>query len=125
MTRKSALWIRIFIWSIGLIVIARQFYIGSKANCSALKDLLKCQYNGIIVNKYIDSSQHSYHTLEIKNFNDPNVLKLILEFDTTELFFQAEIKDTIKKNLGSDTVYVINISGKSQYIINFGCKDTL
>jgi len=125
MSKKNALLIRIIVWSIGIIVIARQFYINSNANCTALQDLLKAQYNGTIINKYIDSSQHSYHTLEIKNFDSHQTQKLILEFDTSGLFFQAEINDTILKKLGSDTVFLFNTSPKKYFVVNFNCKDTL
>ena len=42
--------------------------------------------NGVVTGKYIDSSEHSYKTVIIRNLKDSITNKLILDFDTTDVF---------------------------------------
>lgn len=106
------------ILSPGIIEIINSF----NDECRSLKAFLPLAYHGIIVKKYIDSTEHSYHTVEIRNFDDPDIQKLLLDHDKTGFFWKINVNDTIHKKFGSDTVFIYNKSGRKQYVLNFDCK---
>jgi hypothetical protein len=91
-------------------------------DCDDLQEFVQTSFQGIVYKKYIDSSQHSSHTIEIKNFKNAGIQKLTLDFDKTGFFFQINQGDTIYKEVNSDTVYLSDKLGKHLYIINFPCK---
>jgi hypothetical protein len=96
--------------------------IKSYDDCRVYKAFLPFAYHGIIIKKYIDSTQHSYHTVEIKNFDDAQIEKLLLDYDKTGFYWNVKINDTIHKKFGSDTVFINNSQGRKQYILKFDCK---
>lgn len=93
------------------------------SRCVTYDDFLNESFYGRVINKYIDSSQHSYMTVEILNLKDSVVKKLILDFDTTNLFNVLKLKDTIYKKKNDDSLFRI-ISGKKDFIsrVDFGCE---
>ncbi len=102
----------------GIIEIIKSY----NGECRVLKAFLPFAYHGIILKKYIDSTEHSYHTVEIRNFDDPEIQKLLLDYGKTGFFWKINVNDTIHKKFGSDTVFIYNKSGRKQYILKFDCK---
>ena len=92
------------------------------AECDTYKTFLQLTYQGIVIKKYIDSSEHSFHTVEIKNFKDSAIQKLTLDFVKTDFVWQINPGDSIYKNRNSDTVYLFNKGSKRLYSLNFGCN---
>lgn len=93
------------------------------SRCVTYDDFLNEYYNGVVVKKYIDSSEHSYKTVEIKNFGNSEVDKLILDFDTTDLYDRLNLNDSIYKQTGKDSIFFI-LSGRKVFIsrADFGCR---
>ena len=108
-----------FVWFI--IKIIPQFSINTR--CVVYEDFLKLSLNGIVISKYIDSSNHSFPTIEIKNFKSTNTEKLLLDLDTSNVYNRLNIGDTVFKSKNSDTIF--RVESKKQYFIskvNFGCS---
>jgi hypothetical protein len=104
-----------------IIQVIPQFAINTR--CVVYDDFLKLSLNGIVKSKYIDSSNHSFPTIEIKNFKSNNTEKLLLDLDTTNLYNQLNIGDTIFKSKNKDAIF--RIESHKQYFIskvNFGCS---
>ncbi len=93
------------------------------SRCVTYDNFLNKYYNGVVVKKYIDSSEHSYKTVEIKNFGNSEVDKLILDFDTTALYRRLNLNDSIYKQTGNDSMFLI-LSGRKIFIsrVDFGCR---
>lgn len=108
-----------FVWF--FIQIIPQFSINTR--CVVYDDFLKLSLNGIIISKYIDSSNHSFPTIEIKNFKSTNTEKLLLDLDTSNLYNQLHIGDTVLKPKNGDTIFRLE-SNKLHFIskVNFGCS---
>ena len=104
------------------VLIALINLLGKNSRCVTYDEFLKLTLNGVVINKYIDSSQHSFETVEIKNLNDSEVNKIILDLDTTDLFDKISVYDTIFKEENKDSVFVMK--GKQKYFltkVDFGC----
>ena len=94
----------------------------SHAACDVLGLFRDYKFDGLIINKYIDSAEHSTKTVVIKNFNSPIPDTLILlDWDTTGFYYKININDTIIKDIGSNSVSLRNGMGKFNYILDFGC----
>ncbi len=101
-------------------VIIPQSKINSR--CVTYDKFLSIKLNGVVINKYVDSSQHSYKTIEVMDLKDSTVIKLILDFDTTNLFNHISLHDTIYKGKNEDSIFVIK--GERNYFlskVDFGC----
>jgi hypothetical protein len=92
------------------------------SQCNKLKDFKKLYINGVVIKKYIDSQEHSYPMIFIKNFNSNDTVNLNLVFDTTNLFNVLKESDTVYKDRNKLDLYISN-NGKSVFFnrIDFGC----
>ena len=79
--------------------------------------------NGILTNKFIDSSEHSYPILIINNF-DSTARTINLVFDATNLFSAVDIGDSIFKKKNETWLEIINNNKHLTRNIDFGCSDT-
>jgi hypothetical protein len=61
--------------------------------------------------------------VEIKDFTYNNINTLILDFDITNFYSKININDTIFKEVGKDTVSILNKKGTHIYILDFGCNN--
>lgn len=101
-------------------VIIPQSSINSR--CVTYEEFLQIRLNGIVTDKYVDSSQHSYKTVEVRNFKDSMINKLILDFDTTNLFSHISLHDTIYKEENKDSIFIIKREHKYFLSkVDFGC----
>jgi len=94
------------------------------SRCIIYKEFLKIGLDGVVLKKYIDSSQHSFPTVEIKNLNDFKIEILNLNLDTSGIYNKINLNDTLSKETGKDEVFVIK--GKEKVLlsrIDFGCSN--
>jgi len=97
--------------------------LNKNSRCITYDNFLKTSLDGVVVNKYIDSSQHSYPTLEIKNLKNLELNKLNLVLDTTSFYDDVSVSDTIYKELNNDSVFRFKNGIKCFILkIDFGCK---
>ena len=91
--------------------------------CDAYNQFLLLSLNGVVDQKYIDSSQHSYKTVIIKNIKDSALEKVLLDFDLSGLYDHINVTDTIYKDIHDDNVFK-SINGKKILIskADFGCQ---
>lgn len=97
--------------------------ISKDSRCIIYNEFLKIKLNGIVLKKYIDSSQHSFPTIEIENLKDYKIEKLNLNLDTSGIYNKISVNDTLSKETGKDEVFVIK--GKEKILlakIDFGCS---
>lgn len=81
--------------------------IDSYGRCANQKRALKKSYNGIVLNKYIDNSNHNYHTL-LLNHTPKKVPIAGFELTHTNdsIYSFIEVGDSIFKEKGSKFLYV-------------------
>lgn len=75
-------------------------------------------YKGVVKNKYIDFTQHSYPIVEIESRTD-SVIKLNLVLEKNGIFEKLNIGAHIYKPKGMDTIFVI----KNSKMISIGEAD--
>lgn len=95
----------------------------SHSRCDVLNEFMPYNYNGLVIDKYVDSNNHSTKTVIIKNFDEsvPDTLDL-LDWDTTGVYYEINKNDTIYKKQGTNTIHLSNKNGKSAYTLDFGCN---
>ena len=93
------------------------------AVCSGYKDLKNDTYDYLVINKYIDSNEHSYRTLVLQNKGGYQFKYTDLDFDKSNLFYFLNVGDSIKKNKGSAIVRVINKKVDTTFKVDFGCDE--
>ena len=92
------------------------------SRCVDYDNFLKISLNGVVIKKYIDSTQHSYHTIEIKNFENLKIERIILDLDTSDLFTNINVNDMVYKVINSDSVFRIKNNQKIFLSkVDFGC----
>jgi len=72
-------------------------------NCLASQRFEKLTFHGVVVNKFLDKSQHSTPIVEIRNFRGRRD-SVYLFGDQSGLFNKIEVYDTLKKESGSNEV---------------------
>ena len=105
------------------------FFVGASikdfdaAPCNSYKDFKSYAYDYVVVNKYIDSSEHSYPTLILQDKKGNSLQNVDLIFDKSDLFDFLSIGDSIKKGTGTDIIRVLNSKIDTTFKVNFGCDE--
>ncbi len=97
--------------------------LSKNSRCIIYNEFLKIKLNGIVLKKYIDSSQHSFPTIEIENLKDYKIEKVNLNLDTSGIYNKISVNDTLSKETGKDEVFLIK--GEEKILlakIDFGCS---
>lgn len=81
------------------------------------------ELNGVIEKKYIDSNQHSYPMIEIRQFGGDSLALINLIGDTTNSFNKLNIGDTIRKSSGNNSIKLKNRNGEYEIAVDFGCRN--
>lgn len=91
--------------------------------CDAYDQFLSISLNGVVNQKYIDYSQHSYKTIIYKNFEDSAFKKVLFDFDLSGLYDYINVTDTIYKEAHNDSIFKLT-NGKRVLIskADFGCE---
>ena len=85
--------------------------------CKELNNFRLIELNCYVDQKYIDSMNHSYRTIEFKNCG-----KLILTHDTSLFYDFIEKGDNILKKYNSDSIVVFRDKSQNVFKITFPCN---
>ena len=79
------------------------------------------EWNGKIVDKYLDKKNHGYQTISIKNDNGIYIIQngILAEFNNYELI---QIGDSISKIKGELTAHLYKPNGEKELKSNFDCR---
>ena len=94
----------------------------SDTDCILKQEFIGNQYIGVVKDKYVDVSQHSYPIIKILDSRD-SVLTLNLVMEKTGLYDKIEVGQHIYKPKGNDTVFLL-AQGKKITLgkADFGCR---
>ncbi|MDB5199283.1 MAG: hypothetical protein JWO92_1246 [Chitinophagaceae bacterium] len=93
------------------------------SRCITHNEFLRINLNGVVLKKYIDSSEHSFPIIEIKNFNSSSIEKLNLNLDTSGIYNKINIQDTLNKEVGKDEIFLVKNKEKALLSkVDFGCS---
>jgi hypothetical protein len=95
----------------------------SAAVCNSYKDFKNDTYEYVVINKYIDSNEHSDRTLVLQNSGGYQFKYTDLDFDKSNLFNFLSVGDSIKKQKGSAIARVINRKVDTTFKVDFGCDE--
>ena len=100
------------------------YFFNRKINikCKEFMDFKALSINGKVVNKYYDSTNHSFPVILIRNFQVSDLIQINLANDTIDLFNKVNINDTIIKIRGDSIIKIIGNGGILQRQLDFGCK---
>lgn len=87
-------------------------------NCCNNQSFQALTIDGVVVNKYLDKSQHSTPIVEIENF-EGRVDSVYLFGDHSGLYDRIQVSDTLKKKSGTNEVLT---KTRSKYV-RFGVAD--
>ncbi len=91
--------------------------------CNSFKDFKRYKYDYVLINKYLDSTQHSYPTLILQDSQGNKIKNQDLIKDNSGLFDFVNIGDSIKKKEGDSLVNVINNRLDTIIEVDFGCGE--
>lgn len=79
-------------------------------NCLSSQKFREVIIDGVVINKYLDKSQHSTPIVEIQNFLG-RIDSVYFFGDHSGIFDRLNVKDTLKKSSGTNEI-LIRINGK-------------
>lgn len=93
----------------------------NRDECEYQKHFSNREWNGKIVDKYLDKENHAYQTISIENENGIFKIQdgILSEFNNYELI---EIGDSISKIKGELTANLYKLNGKIELKSNFDCE---
>lgn len=91
-------------------------------NCIHFKTLENLSYRGVVINKFIDSTQHNYPTIVIKKM-DNSRFKFDLTHDKSGIYNFLLIGDTIVKRKESYQIEVSRNGMKNTFVLDYGCDE--
>jgi hypothetical protein len=94
---------------------------GNAAVCDSYESFKSDSNDYLVINKYIDSSEHSSRTLVLQNKGGYHFKYTDLDFDKSNLFNFLSVGDSIKKEKGTAVVRVINKKVDTTFKVDFGC----
>lgn len=89
--------------------------------CNSFKDFKSYKYDYLVIDKYVDSTEHSYPTLILQDAKGNKIKNQDLRMDYSGLFNLIRIGDSLKKENGDSIVNVINGGLDTMIESNFGC----
>jgi hypothetical protein len=113
----------LFLMSFAVFILIVNLLLPSKNELchKAYKKIRSIEYNGKIINTYLDYNNHAIPTYEVIEDND-NVIKITDFRDMSGLFEYIEVGDSIIKYKNSYTVSVFRKNQKMDFILNYNCK---
>ncbi|MEP2774278.1 MAG: hypothetical protein ABJH05_19125 [Fulvivirga sp.] len=93
----------------------------SSSKCEAQKEIELLHLRSVVDSVYVDTDNHSLKTLILNTKG--NLHKLYLNHDRSELFHFIREKDSILKNLNTDSVFVKRGNFKKCFKIDYGCDN--
>jgi hypothetical protein len=106
-----------------IVFVAGTIKEGNAALCDSYKDFKSDTYDYLIINKYIDSNEHSYRTLVLQSKEGYQFKSTDWDFDKSNLFNYVSVGDSIKKEKGTAVVRVINRKVDTTFKVNYGCDE--
>jgi hypothetical protein len=94
---------------------------GKRDDCKYEKYFMNREWNGKIIEKYLDKENHAYQTLKIKNENGIYIIQdgILSEFDNYELI---KIGDSISKIKGELIIHLYKTNGETELKTNINCE---
>ena len=113
---------------VALIILFIVFVAGTikednAALCDSYKDFKSDTYDYLVINKYIDSNEHSYRTLVLQSKEGYQFKSTDWDYDKSNLFNFLSVGDSIKKKKESAIVRVINRKADTTFKVDFGCDE--
>lgn len=93
----------------------------SNAPCDRFKEFKDYKYDYLILNKYLDTTQHSYPTLVLQDNKGYKFQNQDLILDNSGLFYFLIAGDSIKKQKGTASVKIIRNKTDTTFEVDFGC----
>ena len=105
-----------------IFVVAGSIKRDNERVCESYKDFKKSTFNYLVVNKYIDSSQHSYPTLILQDKAGNQYKDYDLNFDNSAVYDLLSVGDSINKGIQTDLVRIKNSKIDTTVKVDFGCN---
>ncbi|GAO44122.1 hypothetical protein [Flavihumibacter petaseus] len=119
--RKYSVLVVLSFWVIYFLFFATS---DSEAACNFLHEFKKVKFSGVVEDKFVDYSQHSYRIVLISDKLSGIDFRLRLDFDTTNAFGIINVGDEIRKDSGSNIIFrLVNGDYAPMSPIDFGCMD--
>lgn len=105
-----------------LIVVIPDLF--ENTRCNVYDEFLSTAFEGVVVQKFIDSSQHSNKVVTIKDQENSRIQRILFDLEINHAFEKIKINDTLVKENGKDSIFKIKNSKKTFLtVVDFGCKN--
>lgn len=93
----------------------------NRDECEYQKNFKNSEWNGKINDKYLDSANHSYPTISVKNDNEVFKIQAGILYDFNN-FEHIQIGDSISKIKGELITHLYTSEGETELKSDFDCK---
>ena len=88
--------------------------------CNLYTEFKESNYQGIVVDKYIDKENHNTRTIIIKS--NEEIFTMILPRDTSSFYTTVILGDTVIKKAGYEFIAIKNNLSVMKFNISWGCE---
>jgi len=76
-------------------------------HCSSNEYFRKLVFEGLVIDKFLDKTQHSVPVILIKNYSDSAINKISLADDVSGIYGITRVGNVLKKDFGHNDVYIL------------------
>ena len=116
-------WFRIlgvlFILTLTILYLTKRESLGISLSCSNLEEFKRTEFNGQVVKKYVDQSNHNSKTIQIQDHD--HVFEYVLIQDTSGFYEYVKPGDSLLKFKNDDHIKLMRDKLSRKFKIWYGC----
>jgi hypothetical protein len=108
-----------------LIIIGFAFFQMDYLNSNCVQqqhELSNLEFKGVLVKKFLDSTNHNRPVFIIKDYSGESEIKLYSNTKLTKLFNLSAVNDSIIKVSGIDTIILMSKQSSLKFEVDLGCE---
>jgi hypothetical protein len=103
-----------------LAVLIYRYLESSEKYCEGVNYYRELSWNGKVTDKYLDSLNHGYQTLLVKEVYGMSKVDFIT--DTSRVYHIIQFGDSVEKAKDSLAVYIITRNGRKRHQLKYICN---
>lgn len=103
-----------------LAVLLYRYLESNEKYCDGISYYRELSWNGKVTDKYLDSLNHGYQAILVKEVSGTNKVYFIT--DTSRVYQLIPVGDSVKKAKDSLAVYIITHNGRKRHPLKYICN---
>lgn len=103
-----------------LAVLLYRYLESNEKYCGGITYYRELSWNGKVTDKYLDSLNHGYQTILVKEIYGTNKVDFIT--DTSRIYQIIQVGDSVEKAKDSLAVYITTRNGRKRHVLKYICN---